>query len=126
MTGLIDVGTPGQIFEFQFDTMFGGTVLGSVSQESVLGYKSNLSSSSVPIPGLGEYIFAETSSDMPSLEVLYLKTVNDTFTIGGNPYPEITFGLLTDTVLWRGGARGVIGLDRHSHFVHEIRDQLTG
>jgi hypothetical protein len=127
LTGLIEVGTPGQIFDFQFDTVFGETLVGSVSQDSVLGYNSNLSTSFVPYSGLGEYLIAGMPSDSaPTLQILYLETANDTFNIGGRLYPCITFGLLTDSTLWDGGARGVVGLDRRSNFMYEIKNQLTG
>jgi hypothetical protein len=141
--GIIEIGSPGQTIDVQFDTTFDGVLVRSAREnitdlDGILVYNNSESKS-------WGYIYNDI------LENTYTQTFRDgayaiafvgreIFNIGGKLYSDISFGQLeqyhsnmSGQAVPFGGASGIIGLNYNSmqqllfpDFMYAIRNQLIG
>jgi Eukaryotic aspartyl protease len=141
--GIIEIGSPEQTIDVQFDTAFGGVLVRSIYERStdidgILVYNTSDSKS-------WNYAYNSIPGDT------YMQTFEDnayaiafagteTFNIGGKLYSDIAFGQLeqyypntSGRAIPFGGTSGIIGLNYNSiqqpgfpSFMSAIQDQLTG
>ncbi|EED22539.1 endothiapepsin precursor, putative [Talaromyces stipitatus ATCC 10500] len=142
LIGLIEIGSPGQTIDVQFDTTFNGTLIQSTYEGAVISgspvYNSSDSTSVNEIisENYGVPLFLYTFADSAEATAI---AGSETFNIGGVLYSDIAFGQLWEYDLKKsgrimpfGGASGVIGLNPYPwqppdspNFMYAIRNQLT-
>jgi hypothetical protein len=139
--GKIEIGSPGQTIDVQFDTTFNGILVRSTRENPTdinrsLVYNSSDSTSLGHIDNSVANPYTQSFQD-GSYAVAFAGTV--TFNIGGTLYSNIGFGQLeqysqniSGQSLPFGGTGGIIGLSYdslrplHPNFMSAIAGQLTG
>ncbi|OKL55227.1 hypothetical protein UA08_09504 [Talaromyces atroroseus] len=146
LIGLIEIGSPGQMMDVQFDTTFNGVMVQSTLDESIIGAgltynRSDSASYNVSLPWniMGGLMTEYTQKfDNDAYAIAY--PGKETFNIGGTLYSGIPFGQLiqyyqktSGQIMPFGGASGIIGLNYGSEqqpgiqsFMFAIHDQLSG
>ncbi|KAF3404142.1 hypothetical protein DPV78_003412 [Talaromyces pinophilus] len=139
--GIIEIGSPGQTIDVQFDTTFNGVLIRSTREnltgiDGILVYNSSNSQSWGYIyNSITENTYTQTL-ESDAYAVAFANT--ETFNIGGVLYSDIPFGELEQyypnthgPALPFGGTSGIIGLNYNSttqsllpSFMYAIRDQL--
>ncbi|EED20960.1 penicillopepsin, putative [Talaromyces stipitatus ATCC 10500] len=139
--GIIEIGSPAQTIDVQFDTTFNGVLVRSTREnptdiDGILVYNSSGSRSwgyiynSIP-----ENTYTQTFED-DAYAIAFAGT--ETFNIGGKLYSDIAFGQLeqyypntSGQAIPFGGTSGIIGLNYNSmqqplfpSFMYAIQDQL--
>ncbi|KUL81405.1 hypothetical protein ZTR_10264 [Talaromyces verruculosus] len=139
--GIIEIGSPGQTIDVQFDTTFNGVLVRSTREnltdiDGILAYNSSESKTwgyiynSIP-----ENTYTQTLKDN-SYAVAFAGM--ETFNIGGKLYSDIAFGQLeqyysntSGQAIPFSGTSGIIGLNYNSmqqhlfpSFMYAIQDQL--
>jgi hypothetical protein len=141
--GIIEIGSPGQTIDVQFDTTFNGVLVRSTREnladtDGILLYNSSESNSWGYIyNSIAENTYSQTLKD-DSYAVAFAG--RETFNIGGTLYSNIPFGQLqqyypnsSGQAVPFGGTSGIIGLNYNSSqqplfpsFMYAISDQLIG
>jgi hypothetical protein len=141
--GIIEIGSPGQTIDVQFDTTFDGVLFRSTRESptdmnGILVYNSSDSKSwgyiynSIP-----ENTYTQTFKD-DSYAIAFAGT--EKFNIGGKIYSDIAFGQLkqyfpntSGQAVPFGGTSGIIGINYNSmqqplfpSFMYAIQDHLIG
>ncbi|CRG92898.1 Penicillopepsin [Talaromyces islandicus] len=138
IVGQIQIGTPGQSMDVQFDSTFNGVMVQSDGEEPIIGggfqYNHSISTTFrdtqdfAYVEGIGEGAVAVAFAG------------NETVDIGGTLFSEVPFGemfqynrLTSGRLMPFNGASGVIGLgykpvqgSGQSSFMYAIKDQLQG
>lgn len=136
--GLVEIGSPGQSIDVQFDTTFNGVMIQSAQEKPVLGgsplYNGSESTS------LKFFINSTYDQTFADGAVATATAATETFNIGGALYSNIPFGQLnqynqntSEQIMPFGGASGIIGLNHNKwqnsalpSFMYAVIDQLTG
>lgn len=139
--GIIEIGSPGQTIDVQFDTTFNGVLVRSTREnpadiDGSLVYNSSDSTSWGHMDNSVANPYTQQFQD-GAYAVAFAGT--ETFNIGGTLYSNIGFGQLVQynqntsgQASPFGGARGIIGLSYDSleplrpNFMSAIAGQLTG
>lgn len=140
--GIIEIGSPGQTIDVQFDTAFDGVLVRSTRENLTnlngsLLYNSSDSKSWGFYNSISENTYTQTFDD-DSYAIAFAGT--EIFNIGGRLYSDIAFGQLEKfypntggQVTPFGGTSGIIGLNYNStqqplfpSFMYAIQDQLIG
>lgn len=141
--GIIEIGSPGQTIDVQFDTTFDGVLVRSTRADISDTYNgpvynsSDSKSFSYIFGSIPENTYTQTFED--DAYAIALAGI-ETFNIGGNLYSNIAFGQLeqyhqnrSGQAIPFSGAGGLIGLNYNSmqqpgfaSFMHAMKYQLTG
>ena len=141
--GIIEIGSPGQTIDVQFDTTFDGILVRSTRENTTdmsgsLVYNSSDSMSwGYVYSSISENTYTQTFKD-DAYAIAFAGT--EIFNIGGQLYSTIAFGQLeqyfqntSGQALPFGGTSGIIGLNFNSmqqpgfpSFMSAMRYQLTG
>lgn len=139
--GIIEIGSPGQTIDVQFDTTFNGILVRSTRENPTdinrsLVYNSSDSTSWGYIDNSVANPYTQQFQD-GAYAISFAGT--ETFNIGGTLYSDIGFGQLEEynqntsgQATPFGGTSGIIGLSYDSlqplllNFMAAIADQLTG
>jgi hypothetical protein len=141
--GIIEIGSPGQTIDVQFDTAFNGVLVRSTLENptdinGVLVYNSSDSKSWDYIGNsIYENKYTQTFKD-DAYAIAFAGT--EIFNIGGKLYSDIAFGQLeqyypntSGQAIPFGGTSGIIGLNYNAiqqplfpSFMSAIQDQLIG
>lgn len=141
--GIIEIGSPGQTIDVQFDTTFDGVLVRSTREDitdtndSPVYNSSDSKSWSYIYGSVPENTYTQTFED-DAYAIAFAGT--ETFNIGGKLYSDIAFGQLeqyyqntSGQTIPFGGTSGIIGLNYNSmqqpgfpSFMSAMKDQLIG
>lgn len=137
IVGQIEIGTPGQSMDVQFDSTFNRAMVQTSGEEPIIGggigYNNSISTTFIRTKD------RYTEDFGVGAEAVTI-TANETFDIGGTLFSEVPFGelfqykqLTSARLMPFNGASGVIGLGYNpiqssgqSSFMYAIKDQLQG